>query len=125
MTGFDAETFEEVIRYAHSGTCAVHASKLISLMAAADRYGFSSLVSQCQEQIPGSVTLETIIPHLKMANQYIASKFTKAVVKSLFAFVDEHAEDVLALTEFVDLPFPVVKIIISRGTLHVWLLCAS
>ena len=119
VTGFDAETFEEVVRYAHSGTCAIHASKLIALMNAADKYGFPSLVSECQDRIPESVTLETIIPHLKSANQYIANTHTKAVVKSLFAFVDEHAEQVLALTEFVDLPFPVVKIIISRGTLQV------
>ena len=114
---FDPEVFKLLVDYTHTGSVILQSSTLLGLMNAADHYGLEDLKQACSKFIGKSISKDTVCVMLTTAEKYIQYKSTKTLIQKIFEYVDVHAEAVLAMEDFANLPQHIVRIVLGREEL--------
>ena len=114
---FDPQVFKLLINYTHTGSVVLQSSTLLGLMNAADHYGLEELKLACGRYIERCISKDSVCVMLTTAEKYIQYKSTKNLIRKILEYVDIHAEDILAMEDFANLPQHIVRIVLGREEL--------
>ncbi len=114
---FEPYVFKLLIDFTHTGSVILQSSTLLGLMNAADHYGLEELKHACSKYIEKCISKDTVCVMLTSAEKYIQYKSTKMLIRKIFEYVDSHAEDILSMEDFANLPQHIVRIVLGREEL--------
>jgi len=114
---FEPQVFKLLINYTHTGSVILQSSTLLGLMNAADHYGLEDLKIACSRYIERCISKDSVCVMLTTAERYIQYKSTKNLIRKILEYVDVHAEDILAMEDFANLPQHIVRIVLGREEL--------